>query len=109
MTPTQVAYSFPLGEAAPAGEDGQEDHAAPAAEEAVGQPRRSAGDPRRPAMFHVIPPFLKDVSGGASGAEEDARSPSDLVYFIWKLWQSVHSTLVGLVSWVPTVMAFRPQ
>ncbi|CAN4022519.1 hypothetical protein AKKGGB_AKKGGB_11930, partial [Dysosmobacter welbionis] len=55
---------LPLGEAAPAGEDGQEDHAAPAAEEAVGQPRRSAGDPRRPAMFHVIPPFLKDVSGG---------------------------------------------
>ena len=45
---------------------------APAAEEAVGQPRRSAGDPRRPAMFHVIPPFLKDVSGGL---REPKRTP----------------------------------
>jgi hypothetical protein len=30
-------------------------------------------------------------------------------HFIWKLWQSVHSTWVGLVSWVPTWMVFRPQ
>ena len=54
------------------------------------------------------PAFLWVCKRRASGPGRRPK-PSGGIYFIWKLWQSVHSTLVGLVSWVPTVMVFRPQ
>ena len=50
---------------------------------------------------------------GKSSTESRLRGPrpggTEGAYFSLKLWQSVHSTMVGLVSWVPTWMVDRPQ
>ena len=55
------------------------------------------------AAFMPPPPFYVSLPGGPG------KGGKPFAYFSLKLWQSVHSTMVGLVSWVPTWMVFRPQ
>ena len=55
-------------------------------------------------------PFLPRPAAGGCTVPPGACSRRDPgPYFILKLWQSVHSTMVGLDSWVPTRMELRPQ
>ena len=55
-------------------------------------------------------PLPSDVRAGSAGREGSSPGGTcPLPYFSVKLWQSVHSTMVGLDSWVPTRMVVRPQ
>ena len=92
---------------------------------AAGPPAHKERDPGKQRVFPVFLPLAKEEKKGPSpqcvGGENTLSQPpwaasaspqtgegelkggtNSPLYFSLKLWQSVHSTMVGLVSWVPT-------